>query len=164
MKALNFTKYGNLYSGILFLFFTIIYGVQFPRIVSTPIGVVDSRAYPRVLLILLAAMSVALIISSVRQLIKTKDQDASPKEKIDYRCVLITFLLSGAYVIVLEPLGFLISSALYVFFQTMNLCPKEKLTPIKFAVIAIGSSIVIYVLFRHFLFLMLPGGILTGIF
>jgi len=161
---LNFARYGNLYSGILFLTFTVIYGAQFSRIASTPIGVIDSRAYPRMLLILLAVMSLVLIISSLRDLRKTKDQDTAPAEAVDFRCVLITLLLSAAYVAVLERLGFVIASALYVFFQTVNLCPKEKLSPVKFAIIAVFSSTAIYAIFRYGLLLMLPNGILSGIF
>ena len=161
---LDFNRYGNLGAGVLFLFFTIIYGVQFPNIASTPIGVIDSRAYPRMLLVLLGVMSLTLIISSIRELIKTKGQNTGPVEEKDYRCVLITFLLSAAYVAVLDWLGFLISSAVYVFLQTINLCPKEKFKPVTFAIIAVVSSTVVYVIFRRILFVMLPSGILTGIF
>ena len=163
-NLLNFDRYGSLYSGILFLLFAIIYGVQFPNIRVTAIGVIDSRAYPRILLILLVVMSLSLIWSSIQELRKTKEQYTAALEKKDYHCVLITLLLSAAYVAMLEPIGFLISSALYIFFQTINLCPREKRNPLKFAIIAIVASTAVYSFFRYGLFLMLPGGLLTGIF
>jgi putative tricarboxylic transport membrane protein len=79
-------------------------------------------------------------------------------------CVLRTLFLSIVYVALLEPLGFLISSMLYIFFQTLNLCPKNEVGFVKFAIIAVVSSIIIYVTFRNGLHLMLPGGPLEGVF
>ena len=136
----------------------------FSNIRSTPIGVVDSRAYPRMLLILLGVMSLLLILSSIRTLIKTKEQASEKEEEKDYRCVLVTLLLSAAYVAVLNWLGFLIASALYIFLQTMNLSPREKVRPVKFAIIAVVSATAIYVIFRYGLLLMLPSGLLAGLF
>ena len=162
---LNITKYANLCAGILFLVFTAIYATQFSLIRITPVGVIDSRAYPRILLVILTVLSLSLIWASIRELRKNKGQGSQTAvESKDYRCVLITILLSAVYVAVLARLGFLIASALYIFLQTINLCPREKLRPIKFAIIAIVSSFLIYTFFRYGLTLILPGGLMTGIF
>jgi len=164
LNLLNFGKYGTLYAGLLFLLFSIVYGVQFPGIRATPIGVIDSRAYPRMLLILLVLMSLSLIWTSVRELRRTQGQEGATVESKDYACVLITLLLSMVYVAVLEQLGFLIASALYIFFQAINLCPREKRKPLQFAIIAIIAATAVYSFFRYALTLMLPAGLLTGIF
>jgi len=78
--------------------------------------------------------------------------------------VLRTLIMSCVYVLLLEPLGFLISSILYVFCQILNLCPKNDVNIVKFAVIAVVSSVIIYFTFRNGLHLMLPAGPLEGVF
>lgn len=166
---MNLKKYGNLYAGLMFLAFTIVFAVQIPNIRRTPIGIIDSRAYPILIVTLLLVLSSILMIMSIRDLMRGKineggEQEADEGGKKNYVCVLITLALSIVYVMLLQPLGFLISSAIYMFFLTINLCPAEKLRPVLFAVIAIVSSTVIYSVFRYGLNLMLPGGILTGIF
>ena len=164
MNLLNFNRYGPLYSGCMFLLFTIVYATQFHLIRITPIGVVNSRVYPMMVLVLLGSMSIALILTSIRELRKTKDQAPATVEKKDYRCVLITLLLSAAYVASLQTLGFLIASVLYIYLQILNLCPRKEFKPIKFGVVAVVSAFVVYTFFRYGLTLMLPGGLLTGIF
>jgi len=166
---MHLKKYGNLYAGIMFLAFTIVFAVQFPAIRITRIALVNSAAYPRVILAMLGVLSCAQIWFSIRELKRTKIEGSEAvggKEvkKKDYACVLRTLILSCLYVLLLEPLGFLISSIIYVFFQILNLCPKEELNIAKFAVIAVVSSLIIYVMFRNGLNLMLPAGPLAGLF
>jgi putative tricarboxylic transport membrane protein len=110
-------------------------------------------------------LSCAQIWLSARELKRAGGSDSGGEvKKKDYMCVLRTLTLSCAYVLLLEPLGFLISSALYVFFQILNLCPKNEVNVVKFAVIAVVSSVFIYFTFRNGLHLMLPAGPLAGLF
>ena len=162
---MHFRKYGDLYAGVMFLAFAIVFAVQVPAIRLTRVSLVDSAAYPKVLLAVLGVLSCAQIWISVREL-KRAGTGGSGEEgkKKDYMCVLRTLILSCVYVLLLEPLGFLISSILYVFFQTLNLCPKDEVSVVKFAVIAVVSSVIIYFTFRNGLHLMLPAGPLAGLF
>jgi len=159
-------KYGNLYAGIMFLVFTIIFAYQVPAIRITRVSLVHSAAYPTFILAALGLLSCAQIWLSARELRRTRigDSEETGVNKRDYLCVLRTLILSCVYVLLLEPLGFLISSILYVFFQTLNLCPRSEVNIVKFAVIAIVSSLIIYVTFRNGLNLMLPAGPLGSFF
>ena len=161
---MNIQKYANLYIGLLFMAFAVVFAVQLPQVRITPVGFVNSRVYPQALIVLLVILSAVQVVLSIQELKRGTGAGAVSGEKKDYRCVLITLLLSIVYVMLLEPLGFLISSAIYIFTQTINLCPWEKVNFTKFGIIAVISSTIIYSFFRYGLNLMLPTGLLTGIF
>ena len=162
---MHFRKYGNLYAGIMFLAFTIVFAAQVPAIRLTRVTIVNSAVYPVVILVALGMLACAQIWFSVRELRRAgTDYSGGDEKKKDYMCVLRTLILSCVYVLLLEPLGFLISSILYVFCQILNLCPKNEVNFVKFAIIAVVSSLVIYVTFRNGLNLMLPAGPLEGLF
>ena len=162
---MHLKKYGNLYAGLMFLAFTIAFAVQVPAIRITKVSLVNSAAYPTVLLAVLGVLACAQVWISVRELKRADAGDSGVEgKKKDYLCVLRTLILSIAYVMLLEPLGFLISSILYVFFQTLSLCPKDEINFVKFSVIAVVSSTIVYIMFRYGLNLMLPAGPLEGLF
>ncbi len=153
-------------TGILFLAVAAVYGSQIPGIKLTKISVVNSAMFPKF-------YTVALVILAVCQLYQawqhTKSapaagtDQAKEEKKTDFACVTITLGLSLVYVILLEPLGFLISSILYLEAQMITLCPKEKSRPLLFLAVSVIAAFATYYIFRNGLHLMLPAGILTGI-
>ena len=76
---------------------------------------------------------------------------------------MLTLAASLLYVALLKPLGFVISSVLYLELQMCIMAQKERRRPLKFLIISIVSVVVIYFVFHNLLQLMLPNGILTGI-
>ena len=77
------------------------------------------------------------------------------------RCVFETFVAIFIYVTIIDPLGFLLSTVVYLIAQMIILYP-EKLTEKKlilFVVISIVASAAIYYIFRNVFYLMLPAGI-----
>ena len=162
---MGFKKYGNLYTGVFFLIFTIIYATQIPHIRITSIGHINAAAYPKVLAVVLGALSILQICIAALALKSGGAAVTSEEgEKKSFWCVLLSLTLSITYVALLQPLGFLISSVFYVFFQIIVLCPKDEVKLIKFAVISISSASIVYFTFRNVLNLMLPAGPLAGIF
>jgi len=77
------------------------------------------------------------------------------------KTVLITVGLILVYVVLLKPLGFIISSSLYLFAQILVLVPvRIKKNYLLYALVAVITSAIIYVSFRFGLDLMLPAGLL----
>lgn len=74
--------------------------------------------------------------------------------------VVLTIVLMVIYVVVIKKMGFLITTALYLFCQINILAPKEKRNQILFIVISAAASAVIYLAFAKGLNLLLPAGIL----
>jgi len=153
----------DLYTGLFFLAFTLIYISQIPAIRITRISPIDSAAYPKVLAALLLGLSLVQIFSALRQLKRGVPTTREEELKKGYKGVVQSLLLFSAYVLVVEPLGFLISSVLYIFLQILVLCPPDKVRPVQFGFIALAASGGIYVIFRYGLNLMLPVGILEGL-
>jgi putative tricarboxylic transport membrane protein len=71
-----------------------------------------------------------------------------------------SFLCLFLYIALLQSIGFLIMTALYVFFQSWLITPKTKRRPVRLALISIIFSGVVYAIFVFALNLMLPAGIL----
>ena len=67
------------------------------------------------------------------------------------------------YVMLFKPLGFVLSSILYLTVQMSVMAPKEERRPLRFLLISVIAVAVIYLIFHNGLSLLLPGGVLTGI-
>jgi putative tricarboxylic transport membrane protein len=76
------------------------------------------------------------------------------------RCWL-TFALMVIYVALLDSIGFLIMSAVYVFFQILLLSRKDQKNYLVTAIAAIVSSAAIYYLFLYGFKMILPIGLLA---
>ena len=93
----------------------------------------------------------------------TENESLEAVDRPDYGRVILTLVFSLLYVALLKPLGFVISSILYLELQMCIMSQKEKRKPVKFLLISVISVMVIYFVFHNLLQLMLPNGILTGI-
>jgi len=159
---MHLKKYADFYIGLFFLSFTLIYISQIPTIRITRISLIDSAAYPKVMAALLLSLSVMQLFIALKKL-KQGAQVQADQTKREYRGVVLTLLLVMAYVMVVEPLGFPISSAIYIFLHILVMCPPDKVRPGLFALIAVATPGFIYAVFRYGLNLMLPLGVLEGL-
>ena len=139
-------------AGLLYLFLTI----NLPRK-----GFIDASTVPYVL-------SAGLCLLGILQLVqgyKAKPDAADSDEQtngIDYATVLKTLGLVAAYMALLQPVGFLITTVLYLYLQFIVLTPLEqKVNHLSYMVIALLSSVLIYATFRMGFDLMLPTGLLS---
>ncbi|AOE63063.1 tripartite tricarboxylate transporter TctB family protein [Pseudomonas corrugata] len=95
---------------------------------------------------------------------KLPDQSAEPAEKteqIDYPTVFKSLALVLLYTALLEPVGFIVMTVLYLYAQFIVLTPAEqKVKHLLYAFIAVVSSVLIFYIFRHGFDLLLPVGLL----
>jgi putative tricarboxylic transport membrane protein len=126
-------------------------------------GVPDSGFIPRIVGGLLVILSVIMTVSDFRRNQREPDE-ASSTEKKENRNVLGTAVLLLVYICLIEPLGFLIASVLYLFAQFLYLTEVSNLrrpkTYVLYFVIALVVSTGIYYLFLNVFHLILPAGIL----
>ena len=116
---------------------------------------VNAQFFPYLLSSILGAVSVIQLIIAIRKLPGNKAAEGGMTRDGMIRIVL-TLLLLGLYVGLLKDVGFLIMTAVYVFFQSLILTPKDRIS-VKFSLgLAVISSSVIYFLFTQILTLMLP--------
>lgn len=183
MKKLIQNK--ELLVGVIFLVVGIVY---FALAFTIPIydayggsSVVDSAFVPKVVGILLIVLSILQLVFALRasksapaaethvRPAETADEDKFKVEdwdddaanrNADTKALVAIFAILIVYMALMSTLGFMISSALFLFATMMLLTPKEKR---KLPVIIILSVIVavgVYYLFVYGLDMVLPAGIL----
>lgn len=88
---------------------------------------------------------------------------AQSEEKGNIKGFLLTLVLLFLYVLLLKPIGFVITSSLYMFLQMLLFVPGELINKkrlILFAVISILLPVLVNLLFANVFSLILPAGIL----
>lgn len=155
----------DLYLGIGFLLFSVGVWIASLSIKHLVVARIGSAFVPQLAASLLGLLSIILIIQSVLhapegpskvETFTEQEAEAASKRK---KRVRLTFVLILVYLILLEPVGFLITSSLYLFFQFWVLSRRKPNLPL-FGIIAVSGSIIIYYLFVKVFALFLPAGIL----
>ncbi len=126
----------NLIPGIVLTIFSIIYLVltsqikKFSGLGSDPLG---ARAIPYLWGISLLVLSLILVVRGIKQRNLAIKNNTLVKSELNFtgiikenREIVLTFVSLAVYIALLEPVGFLIMTAVYLFVQTLILTPKEK--------------------------------------
>lgn len=145
-------------------------------------GAVDAAFIPYVLatgMILLGALHLVLNLRANEGLAQDDCEDGDPALRAaaaddesgeqagggvrpDYVTVGLSLLLIAVFTALIRPLGFALAAALYLFLQFSLLSPADRPRPhLLHAGLAIGISLMVYVVFRHGFGLMLPAGPLS---
>jgi hypothetical protein len=137
-----------------------------PPPVMVPIG---PAFYPRVVLLILAALSVALIVMDVQAQRRRRAAaggvvPAPSGERPNYPLVFATFVVFGLYIAALPELGFRISTFLFVagLQVTLDWPTSVRRWAIVLA-IALGVTLICYVTFEDYLAVLLPRGRWSGL-
>jgi putative tricarboxylic transport membrane protein len=160
----------DLYLGIGFLLFSLGVWIASFSIKHLVVARIGSAFVPQLAATLLGILSIVLILQSVLHASsdssktvsstgeESREQETEAALKRRKR-VRLTFLLILFYLILLEPIGFLITTALYLFFQFWVLTRRKPNLPL-YGIIAVSTSVIIYYLFVKVFVLFLPAGIL----
>ncbi|WP_404457980.1 tripartite tricarboxylate transporter TctB family protein [Oceanobacillus kapialis] len=164
---LHENKLVDLFSALFLIVVSIVLYIStfsFRQITASKIG---SNFLPQMVAIALFILSAVLFVSALigwrkEKKIKTElgAKQEDNEEKRDYKLVLISLGLIAVYLILIPTLGFLLSTAGYLFIQMYLISDLEKRSPIKFAAVSIVVSVSVYWVFKNVFFLMLPAGIL----
>jgi hypothetical protein len=127
-----------------------------PQPALVPIG---PAFYPRILLVITAGLSAALVLSD---LLRTTRRAAPAAGPISYRLVLITFAVFTGYVVLMPLLGFRASTLLFVGTLQAILDPPRGRRWARVGASALATTIVTYLVFERYLSVLLPRGSLTG--
>lgn len=166
-----FAKNKNMIAGIFLLIVSIVYGLLSFSIPLTNIDkLVGSRLLPQVCAIILGGCSVWLILDN---LIKNKkgievvqvDEDGVVETQDKPRTLYMNtvFVLLGLviYIFLMDKIGFLISTILYLISQMIILEKGDKKKRyVLYSIISICTSGSVYLLFTQVFNLMLPKGLL----
>ena len=157
-------KYGDICVSIFFLVvgIALIIGARaFPKSAVVEIGPDFMPTVIGVIIVLLSAILLAQSIKGLKAAV-AKAEAEGPDDS-DYKRV-SSLILSLVYVFVLQPVGFIISTFVYLFGQIFVLAPDEKRTKkdiILYLIIDVVFVLVVFFLFRYGFKIVLPAGIFT---
>ena len=160
--------------GVLALI-AVVYAVQlFDLPTSSPNQAdIGPRAYPQLILVLLALVTVLLLAKALRELVggARAEGDSEAESRTDRRALLVRLgslalmvVVAVVYLELMIPLGFIVATTLFVGVQVAMIAGwrfyrrRRVLIPIVFAFL---SAVVIYVLFADSLGVLLPRGIFS---
>jgi putative tricarboxylic transport membrane protein len=125
---------------------------------KNPLVPIGPEFYPRIVLGLTALLAAALLFFD---LFVPKAEGKSTKA--NYGAVALHFAVFGVYVMALPWLGFRLATLLYVAVTNALLDPPADFKGwMRVAALAIGTAAVTYVVFQHYLTVLLPRGTWTG--
>ncbi|WP_431801096.1 tripartite tricarboxylate transporter TctB family protein [Halobacillus andaensis] len=163
-------KLVDLYSSVILIVFSIVLfssTFTFQRLTVSQIG---SDFAPRIVAVLLFVLSVVLLIQAALKLKAEKtdqvehhqaaEESKQVQEKPNYWRVLLSIGLIVVYLALMTFLGFLITTAVYLFCQFYLMAPETNRTPLALSLISTIITVVVYFTFKEVFNLMLPAGIL----
>jgi hypothetical protein len=116
-------------------------------------SVSSAGVFPMIASFAMAVSAVAVILKNRR--LAARDPDVTFLRRVAPPAVVVLTLLIVAYMLTLEPLGFLLSSFLFLFLSMLYL---ERRNPFLLAAISALSLGIIYLIFRTAFSVVLPQG------
>ncbi|MGE4284728.1 MAG: tripartite tricarboxylate transporter TctB family protein [Clostridia bacterium] len=155
-------RYGDILSGAFMLLIAAAMFISSFSIKVLTVSKIGAAFVPQLIAGVLAILSILVIINGYRslQLAKANSEEMEKDEPIRTEAVVGTIIVLLAYVVLLEKIGFIITTALYLFAQFFILADKSQRKIPLFAGLAIIISVGVYYLFVNVFQLMLPPGIL----
>lgn len=129
-----------------------------PHSPMVPIGPIF---YPRILFVVTALLSAALVAADVRA--RRRRRAPGPAGvPVRYRLVVITFAIFAAYVAALPWLGYRVATFFFVGGLATALEPPRGARWAVVAALAVLTTVATYLVFETYLSVLLPRGRLTG--
>lgn len=156
----------NLITGGFMLLFGISLFVLAGQVESKHLsGDIGSGFLPTLISILIIFLSIILLVRTfwhLRKQVVVSNNEASTDNELNYKAVALSFANLVLYVLLLKPVGFILSSVLFMAFQ-MALMSPEKSTAKRALIWGVSSAVVavaVYFIFAFVFSMPLPAGLL----
>ena len=139
--------------------------IRIDKFSSSP---VDNAAFlPRLIFGILIVVGIVMIIQGIQDIKKNKQKllegEALEKASRETLRSLGALCILLIYILCFKPVGFIISSILFLVGMMFYMTKKEDRKPIVFIIISVVMTLVVYFCFKKFLYIYLPAGILKGV-
>ena len=148
------SKKKNLIVSLVFMAFGIFLFVESMGIKHMMKDDVGSAFFPKVVAVAIIGVSAIRLVMALRE--PEGEKKASDNDTMGG---LLTILLIGGYVLAFQPVGFIISTIVYLFLQILVLVPKEKRSWPLTIIISVVAPLAIYGLFTYLISSPLPKGL-----
>ncbi len=163
MKGQFFKKYNELITGSVIGLFAVAYLVGTLFIRKSRAVSIGAEFIPRIYGVVLLLLAVCLIYQGIKSAKSFASEQASAEGNKDTKNVLLTFALIIIYVALMQPLGFILSSILFLILMSLVLTPTNTkpnfIALVIYSVLLSGGT---YYLFHNLMFIPLPVGIIFG--
>lgn len=137
-------------------------------IMKSPVSSLDTaRFFPQLVFGALMPIGILLII---RGFIRAKDLKASAPEgeKLEagvtaFKRSVVALAAIAVFLLLMEPLGFIPAAILYMLFNMFYMCERAAWKPWLFVIVSVAVAVGAYFIFRQFIYVRLPAGILKGV-
>jgi len=142
--------------GVLMLANAIIFG----QVITSKIG---ADFFPKIISTGIILVGTAILVNGLREFRKELPADtgkANVSIPGNYPALGITVALLIIYVLLLGPLGFIVTTIPFTFLLMLLITPRSRRKYLTFAIVSIVSTIATYFLFARIFYVILPRGIL----
>lgn len=132
---------------------------------SLSLNLIKADFFPKLDAVLLGVLGLVLLVDGLKKARAATPAEAGSSTGLTAgtRCMVETLALIAVYIFCLQPVGFLLSTAVYLVVQMFVLADAEhrgKKDLLLFCILSVLVSAGIYFLFTQVFYLMLPRGIL----
>ncbi len=160
-----FKKYGDIIVGIFFMALSAILMVMAQMLPKSKVMEIGPDFMPMVIGGLTFALAAALTFLSVENFkMHAAEIDPAKLPDFDYKRVLLSVILVLVYVFVLQPVGFIVSTLVFLPLQMLVLSPEDKRGKkdiMMLLIIDVIFTMAVFFLFRYGFKIVLPAGIFT---
>ncbi len=158
-------KYGDIIVGGFFMILSAGMMIMAKMLPKSAIMDIGPDFMPMCIGLVTFVLAATLAFLNVKNLkMRSEEAEKMEKEELDYKRMLISFMLILVYVYLLQPVGFIVTTILYLPLQMYVLAPDEKKTKkdmVQLAVTSVIFTFVVFFLFRYGFKIILPAGIFT---
>ena len=139
------------------------------KIMKDPVSVVDTaRFFPRLVFGAMIPTALVILMEGSRKIRKNRETIPEGEKLAEsvtaFERGLIALVMIGIFIALLEPLGFIPAAILYMVSSMFFMSMKEGWKPAAYVITAVVVAVACYFLFRKFVYVRLPEGILKGVF
>lgn len=157
-------KYGDFIVSIVFGALGIALIVGAKALPKSKVMEIGPDFMPTVIGGIIVVLSVILLVQTFMKFKKGGAEQEYAKDDSDYKRVALSLILALLYVFLLQKIGFIICTLVYLFCQIFVLAPDERRTKkdlLTYLIIDVVFTFVVFFLFRYGFKIVLPAGIFT---
>lgn len=155
-------RYGDIFSGVVLLVVTWFYYQGTFMELKFKLSKYGAEFVPRIYCLIMAAVAAGLIARGILHLWRNPNPgQVPPIDKKAATKVMLTIGVIVVYLLTMRPLGFVLSTVIYLILQVLVTAPRAKFKPVAVVAFAVFVACSLNYLFLHVFYLALPAGIFT---
>lgn len=159
-----FKKYGDIVVGLFFMAISAIMIGMAAMLPKSAVMDIGPEFMPTVIGVVTFILAAILLVLNLKNMKLRVAEAGAEADDCDYKRVLSSAILILVYVFILKPVGFIVSTLLYLPLQMLVLAPDEernKKSLVKLLIVDVVFTMIVFFLFRYGFKIVLPAGIFT---